>query len=281
MSSESRIPELSGGIGATSLGVARLRAKESVRPDHLAEDPYAGSLMEAAAGSYWAAMTPQAGPDFLALLGDQVAVRTRFFDRALLDAVGCGCAQVVLLACGMDTRAFRLAWPPDTRVFEVDFGEVLAFRDAVLAAHDVTPRCQRASVPADLRQDWPAALIEAGFDPARPTMWLIEGLLYALPAAGADGVLATLSGVSAPGSVLALDHIKDSPVLREALRAVSPELVALWQGGPTEDLAAWLSRCGWVPTVRDLRDVAAAYHRTVPDGLTAAGWRAWLATASR
>ncbi|MGH3830463.1 MAG: SAM-dependent methyltransferase [Pseudonocardiaceae bacterium] len=279
--SESRIPELSGGVGATSLGVARLRAKESVRPDRLAEDPYADYLTEVAAGSYWAAMTPQAGSDFLALLGDQVAVRTRFFDRALLAAVGGGCAQVVLLACGMDTRAFRLAWPPGTRVFDVDFGEVLAFRDAVLAARDVTPRCQRTSVPADLRQDWPTVLIEAGFDPARPTMWLIEGLLYALPAAGADGVLAALSGVSAPGSVLALDHIADSPVLREALRAVSPELVALWQSGPNEDLAAWLSRFGWAPTVHDLRDVAAAYHRTLPDELTAAGGRAWLATASR
>ncbi|MEO7194233.1 MAG: SAM-dependent methyltransferase [Pseudonocardiaceae bacterium] len=116
-----------------------------------------GYLVEAAAGSYWAAMIPQAGSDFLALLGDQVAVRTRFFDRALLDAVGGGCAQVVLLACGMDTRAFRLAWPPDTRVFDVDFGEVLAFRDAVLAARGVTPRCQRTSVLADLRQDWPTA----------------------------------------------------------------------------------------------------------------------------
>ncbi len=182
----------------------------------------------------------------------------------------------------MDTRAFRLAWPTGTHVFELDFGEVLAFRDAALTAHAVTPRCQRTGVAADLRHDWPAVLIGAGFDPARPTAWLLEGLLYALPAEGADGVLTTVSGVSAPGSVLALDHIEDSPLLREALRAVSPELVALWQGGPSTDLLTWLSRFGWSLTVHDLRDIAAAYHRTVADELTAGdghAGRAWLAIA--
>jgi methyltransferase (TIGR00027 family) len=172
----------------------------------------------------------------------------------------------------------------DTRVFEVDFGEVLAFRDAALAAHDATPRCHRTGVAADLYRDWPSVLIAAGFDAACPTAWLLEGLLYALSAEGADKVLKTVSGVSAPGSVLALDHIEDSPLLREARHAISPELVALWQGGPSADLVAWLSRFGWAPTVHDLRDIAAGYHRTVPVELTAGDahtGRAWLATASR
>jgi methyltransferase (TIGR00027 family) len=184
----------------------------------------------------------------------------------------------------MDARTFRLAWPAGTRVFEVDFGDVLAFRDSALAAHGVTPSCQRTGVPADLRQDWPAALREAGFAPSAPTAWLLEGLLYALPAQGADGLLEALSGASAPGSVLALDHVEDSPVLRQARLAISPELVDLWQGGPTDEVAAWLSRFGWAPTVHDLRDIAATYSRVVPAELTAGdadGGRAWLATATR
>src|SRR5690606_10069840 len=148
------------------------------------------------------------------------AVRTRFLDQALLDAAGAGCGQVVLLACGMDTRAFRLAWPAGTRLFEVDFAEVLTFKGAILAEHGVTPRCQRVEVVADLRQDWTQALTRAGLDPRRPTVWLAEGILYALPPEAADLLLRRVTAASAPGSVLALDHAEDSELLRAARAAV-------------------------------------------------------------
>lgn len=281
---ESELPEQLSGVGATALGVARLRVTENARSDRLVADPYAGHILAAAAaaGSQWAAVIPQAGPDFFALMADQVAVRTRFLDQTLLRLTRAGCAQVVLLACGMDTRAFRLDWPPDTRVFEVDFKEVLTFRDAALASHGVAPRCNRIAVAADLRQDWPTVLRGAGFDPMQVTAWLAEGILYALPPDATDTLLDRITELSAPASTLALDHVEDSPYLRAARAAVSPDLVALWQGGPA-DLTGWLIDHGWRPTIHDLREVAAGYHRTVPaelaGGVTDAG-RAWLATAT-
>lgn len=284
MVSEWELPGQLSEVGATALGVARLRATENARPDRLVTDPYAGHILAAAAaaGSPWATMSPPAGLDFFALMADQVAVRTRFLDQTLLRLTSAGCAQVVLLACGMDTRAFRLDWPADTRGFEVDFGKVLTFRNTALARHGVAPRCDRVDVAADLRQDWPTALHRAGFDPTQATAWLAEGILYALPADAADTLLDRITDLSAPASTLALDHVEDSPYLRAALAGVSSDLVALWQGGPA-DLAGWLTDHGWQPTIHDLREVAADYHRSVPVELTGAvtdATRAWLATAT-
>jgi methyltransferase (TIGR00027 family) len=281
---ERELPGQLNGVGATSLGVARLRAMENARPDRLVADPYAEHILAAAAaaGSPWAAVSRQAGLDFLALMTDQVALRTRFLDQALLRLTGAGCTQVVLLACGMDTRAFRLYWPANTRVFELDFAEVLAFRDTVLASHGVAPRCDRIGVAADLREDWPTALRGAGFDPTQATAWLAEGILYALPSHAADTLLEGVTELSAPGSSLALDHVEDSPSLRAARAAVSPDFVDLWQGGPA-DLAGWLTEHGWHPSIHDLREVAADYHRSVPAELTGSVTdtsRAWLATAT-
>ncbi|MGA7135470.1 MAG: SAM-dependent methyltransferase [Mycobacterium sp.] len=272
------------GVSATALRVARLRATENERPDRLTDDPYAGHILAAAAasGSPWATMPPKGASHFFALMADQVAVRTRFFDETLLRLTRAGCAQVVLLACGMDTRAYRLQWPVGTLVYEVDFPEVLAFRDTALTRHGVASCCARVPVSADLRHDWSAALRSAGFEPTQVTAWLAEGILYALPADAADSLLARITELSAPGSTLALDHVTDSPSLREARAAISPELVALWQGGPA-DLTDWLSGHGWRPTIRDLRAVAADYHRSVPAELAGASTeasRAWLATAT-
>ncbi|MFI6741785.1 SAM-dependent methyltransferase [Nonomuraea sp. NPDC050451] len=168
-------------------------------------------------------------------MAEQVAVRTRFLDRALLAAAARECDQVVLLASGMDARAHRLTWPPGTTVFELDFADVLAFKAAVLDGRGATPACHRVEVATDLRQDWPRALTESGFSPRRPAAWLAEGILYALPPEAADLLLDRITAVSAPGSVLALDHAEDSELLRAARADISAELVGLWRGGPRRE----------------------------------------------
>jgi methyltransferase (TIGR00027 family) len=278
-----RVAALSG-VAATSLGVAALRAVETMRADRLFEDPYAQCFVSAAAAdrSLPTASAPTGSPDFYTLMAPQVALRTRFLDDALLAAAGIG-AQVVLLGCGMDARAFRLRWPARTSVFEVDLAETLAFKDAVLAQQHAAASCERVTVAADLRGDWPAALTEAGWQHKFPTLWLAEGLWYALSADGADDLLGRITVHSAPGSVLAFDHMQDSEPLRAARAALSRELIDLWGGGPTESPGAWLLRHGWDSSVHDLREVAAEHHRSVPTELTGApaeACRSWLATAT-
>jgi methyltransferase (TIGR00027 family) len=262
--------------------VAWLRAKETAREDRLFADPYARSFVAAAAAKPAVPVMSSRPrrPDFYELMAEQVALRTRFLDDALLDAAKNTAAQVVLLACGMDTRAFRLSWPAGTHVFEVDLAETLAFKDSVLAEQGAVATCERTTVAADLRHDWPAQLAAADWQARQPTLWLAEGIWYALSADTADFLLQRITTRSAPGSMLAFDHNEDSDLLRAARAAISPELVDLWLGGPTEEPGTWLRRHGWQPCVQDIAAVATRYGRpTPPPFLTDQHARAWLVTA--
>ncbi|MCX5199908.1 SAM-dependent methyltransferase [Streptomyces sp. NBC_00237] len=280
-SSHTPAPKLTG-VAATALGVTAIRAREHRRPDRLFADPYAQHFLDFSADDAPTTGTqPAPTPELFTLMADQVAVRTRFLDDVLTSAARAGTTQMVLLACGMDARSFRLDWPPATTLFEVDFADTLAYRAAVLVAHGITAGCRRTEVPTDLREDWPTALCAAGFDPGLPTTWLMEGILYALTPVAADLLLGRVTANSAPGSILALDHQEDSALLRGARRALSEELVDLWHGGPTEALAPWLARHGWQPEVHTLEELTAQYGRPVPppfDPQHPATGRSWLAT---
>ncbi len=265
-------------IGATSLMTAQLRAQEAERADRIVEDRWAAEFVAAAGGAL-----PPGAEGFVEQMREQVAVRTRFLDDALLAATRAGCAQVVLLAAGMDSRAFRLDWPAGTTVFEVDQAGVLAFKDTVARERGATARCERRAVAADLRENWTAELGAAGFDPARPTAWLVEGLLYSLDAAESDGLLALITAASAPTSVLAFDHIESGPSLARALGDIGPELAALWKSGPA-DPDTWLRDHGWQPRVHELAEVAARFSRPVPasyDPDRSGAAHSWLVTADR
>lgn len=256
-------PGVPSGVGATALVVTRLRAAESRRTQPLVVDPYAEPILEAAAagGSAWATSAQE--PRFFRLLRDQVAVRTRFIDDTIAREVGDRIVQVAVLGCGMDTRSYRLRWPTGVHVYDLDLPEVLAFRDGVLAPVAASGT-HHTSVAADLRDDWPSTVVAAGFDPTAPTLWVGEGLLYALPADAADGLLAEITRLSSPGSSFVADHIVDSSAFAAAREEISPELLALWQGGPAH-VDSWLSRHGWDPQVRDLREEAARYGREIPE----------------
>ncbi|NBE54102.1 SAM-dependent methyltransferase [Streptomyces sp. YC537] len=259
-----------------------IRAREHRRADRLFTDPYAQHFLDAAGAGIPAAGTQtDATPELFTLMADQVAVRTRFLDEELEVAARAGATQTVLLACGMDARAFRLDWPSTTHLFELDFADTLAYRAAVLSEHGITAGCRRTEVPTDLREDWPSALRAAGFDPGLPTAWLMEGLLYALTSDAADLLLDRVTANSAPGSTVALDHQEDSDLLRGARAALSEELVDMWHGGPTDDdPGRWLARHGWEPEVHALEEITARYGRPVPppfDPLRPGAGRSWLA----
>ncbi|QIZ33973.1 SAM-dependent methyltransferase [Saccharopolyspora sp. ASAGF58] len=194
--------DIASGVGITALMVASARALETKRADRLIDDPYAAMLVQAAG--------PAVPADFESSWQDAIdyiGLRSRFFDEWFEESCAAGVRQGIILAAGLDTRAFRLPWPPGFRLFEIDQPKVLAYKDEVLAAHDARPGCDRHAVAVDLREDWPAALRDAGFDPTRPTAWLAEGLLPYLPAAAEARLLEVVHELSAPGSRVAIENL--------------------------------------------------------------------------
>ncbi|MEV8069001.1 SAM-dependent methyltransferase [Streptomyces sp. NPDC085995] len=241
-------------VSRTALSVALVRAVETARPDPLFRDPYAAAFVAASGMPMPSVRRPDG---FARALAFQGVIRTRFYDDRLL---GAGCDQVVLLAAGLDTRAHRLDWRPDTRLFELDLPPVLDFKERVLGREAAEARCERTAVAADLLgDDWPDRLLGAGFDPARPTAWLAEGLLVYLAEHEAAHLLSTVGALSAPGSRLFLERGRDvSATPREAELAA---ITDLWKGGLGPGTHEWLARHGWSVEVSDLVTVAAGYGR--------------------
>ncbi|HET6907887.1 MAG TPA: SAM-dependent methyltransferase [Mycobacteriales bacterium] len=241
------------GVSRTAVGVARVRARESTREDRLFDDPYAEAF--AALGEPVDTTAPPS-PARLAI-AFQIIMRTRFYDDWLLAQAAQGCRQFVVLGAGLDTRAFRLAWPAATTVFELDLPPVLEVKREVLGA--ARPTCERITVPADLTTDWGASLEAAGFDPAHPTAWLAEGLLVYLDEAQATHILSTVTQLSAGGSSFATEALSG-----DSDRLAAPDMVAttsMWQGGLGAAMPDWLTAHGWQPQIDSLGDVARRYGR--------------------
>jgi methyltransferase (TIGR00027 family) len=132
--------------------------------------------------------------------------RTRYFDDFLKRATSSSSIrQVVLLAAGLDARAYRLPWPEQTTVFELDQSAVLLYKDEVLRSAGARPACTRQAIAADIAGDWTGPLSRAGFHPDRPTCWLLEGILFYLPSEIVESLLAAVSRLSPQGCWLGRD----------------------------------------------------------------------------
>ncbi|MFY2858912.1 class I SAM-dependent methyltransferase [Mycobacterium sp. THU-M104] len=270
-------------VGATALGVAASRAVETAGPDPLIRDEFA-ALLVSSAGPAWARL---ADPDLTWLDGDEhgrrvhrlgvdyQAVRTHFFDEYFGGAMRAGIRQVVILAAGLDSRAYRLDWPAGTAVYEIDQPKVLEYKSGILASHGAAPTARRCPVPVDLRDDWPAALREAGFDSSRPTAWLAEGLLPYLPSDAQDRLFEMVTVLSAPGSRIAVEafglnsraNTQRWLRMRERL-GLDVNVQALTYHEPDRsDAGEWLTGHGWAVDAVNNRDEMARLGRPVPEDL--------------
>jgi methyltransferase (TIGR00027 family) len=236
-------------VADTGLLVAAIRARESGRDDALFTDPYAYRLAGEAGRAALTAAIAETGEQSTV----QIVVRTRFFDDAMLRAVGAA-RQLALLAAGMDSRAYRLPWPDGVTVYELDQATVIHAKADLLAGE--TPRCRRVALGVDLADDWPAALTAAGFDPQTPTVWLIEGLLQYLDEGAVGTLFARVNALSATDSTLLYDVVGktllESPMMAP-LRKTMAERGSPWLFG-TDAPGELAERHGWSATVTDVAE---------------------------
>jgi methyltransferase (TIGR00027 family) len=226
--------DLASSVGATATMVAAARALASREPEPLIDDPFAEPLVRAVGLDYFVRLLdgdlPDVGDDALPVdarhVVTNIAVRTRFFDDFFTAAADDGLRQAVILAAGLDTRAYRLPWPAGSVVYELDQPAVVDFKSATLSRLGAQPVAERRTVSVDLREDWPAALRGNGFDDSEPTAWIAEGLLLYLPPDAQDRLFDTITALSAPGSRLATEYHPDSGA---AMAARSKAMASHWR----------------------------------------------------
>lgn len=266
--------DIVSSVGRTALAVATFRAVEDERPVRLVGDPFARMFVEASGERQFIDMLANPGAlggKMMPLMG----VRTKFFDEFFLAATGAGARQAVILAAGLDARAFRLQWPAGTTVFEIDQPAVLEFKDRVLTENAAQPTADRRAVAVDLREDWPAALRAAGFDPTVPTAWSAEGLLSFLPGAAQDAMFERIDAASAAGSQIAANEIPagtDFAQLRErAMQHFDHHPMGEHQASDLvyddtrADPVSWLGEHGWIVHQGSAMQLLASFGISLPD----------------
>ncbi|MEW1864440.1 class I SAM-dependent methyltransferase [Streptomyces sp. NBC_00669] len=269
------VEDVEGGVGLTALMVAAARAIETHRPDSLAQDVYAEHFVRAApACAEWPMRIEQVRDGDANPLWGRFAryfgLRTRVLDDFVHRTVHTvGARQVVLLGAGLDTRAFRLKWPADCVVYEIDRDGVLAFKHQVLAGLSAAPKATRVPIPIDLRDDWVTALTDAGFDPAAPSVWLAEGVLFYLPHAAETYLIDTVDQLTTGGSALAFEvklekdllAYRDSPIYLSTRQQIGIDLLTLFDRQARPDSAGALAAKGWSTTVRTPFDFTRQHGR--------------------
>src|SRR6201988_2085387 len=279
--------DLASNVGATATMVAATRALASAETNAIINDPFAAPLVRAVGLDFFIRLVEgevvppgaQDGSDQdLRLETDSIAVRTRFFDDFFLNAARDGIRQSVILAAGLDARAYRLAWPPGSVVYKVDQPKVVEFKDTAMSRLGVVPAVDRRTVSIDLREDWPAALRSSGFDVTQPTSWSAEGLLMYLPPEAQDRLFDNITELSAPASLLATEYHGDSVSTmteraqqfnqRWANLGCDIDLSGLFFDGERSNVVDYLTDRGWQVTTRPRRDFFADYGRVFPDDET-------------
>ncbi|OBK47667.1 SAM-dependent methyltransferase [Mycobacterium sp. 1081908.1] len=271
--------DLATSVGATATMVAAQRALST--DEKLIDDPYAAPLVRAVGidvyvrlvnGEIPVGTESEFDPQRMAR---GMACRTRFYDRFFLDAAQSGINQVVILASGLDARAYRLPWPAGTVVYEVDMPEVIEFKTSTLSDLGAEPTAERRTVAVDLRDDWAAALRDAGFDPKAPAAWSAEGLLVYLPDKAQDALFDNITALSAPDSRLAFEFVPDTAIFAdERWRAHHDRMSELGfeidfndlvYHGHRSHILDHLKQRGWRTSSQSVRELHAANGFAYPD----------------
>ena len=276
--------DLATSVGATATGVAVGRALASRAPDSLINDPFAEPLVRAVGVDFFTRLASgeldpdevDGGAGFgMASMTGMMAVRTRLIDDYFADAGAAGVREVVILASGLDARAYRLPWTSGTTIFEIDQPAVIEWKTRTLHEMGAEPTARLHTVAIDLRHDWPAALRAAGFDAAAATAWSAEGLLAFLTSDAQDRLLDSITALSAPGSRLITENMSGRDGAATAMQdrmhetvdrwrahGFDVELTDLWYLGDCHDVADYLNARGWATEQTTMADLFAQYGQT-------------------
>lgn len=273
--------DLASSVGTTATMVAAARAIASREADPLFDDPYAAPLVRAVGIDFFTSLVDGglkgndidgSGADFMAKM---IGVRTRFFDDFFVTSTKAGIRQVVILASGLDSRSYRLAWPDGTVVYEIDQPRVIEFKTTTMSSLGAAPSAQLRTVGIDLRDDWVKALRDSGFDENQPTAWSAEGLLVYLPPEAQDRLFDDIGTLSAPGSKLATEYHPDAAAtIGERSKAISKQwgdngahldISHLFYAGERRHVVEYLAEHGWQVSARTRPEVFADYGREFPD----------------
>lgn len=232
-------------LGSTALAVAACRATESSRIDAWFHDELAQHVIAASL----------APPALSRGLVRWVAVRTRFLDELVDNAVLDGVRQVVIVGAGLDARAYRLALPRDLTAFEIDHAEVISFKQRLVDEIELISTCRHRVVVADLvTDDWLQHLTDTGWEASRSTVWVAEGLLVYLNHEERAQLLRQLAAASAMCSVLGATLSTRTDNLAHPL----------WHPAAAAEPVEWLAQCGWHATVQTMAEASAAFGRPLP-----------------
>jgi methyltransferase (TIGR00027 family) len=287
--------DLASSVGATATMVAAARALATRDTQPIINDPFAAPLVRAVGIEFFTRVVDgqinpvaedpadENGTAELQTETDSLAVRTRFFDEFFTTAAAAGIEQSVILAAGLDSRAYRLNWPAGSIVYEVDQPQVVAFKTKTMAALGAEPTAERRTVSIDLRDDWPAALRASGFDDTKPSAWSAEGLLMYLPPEAQDRLFDHITALSAPGSQIATEYHPDNgSTMAERGKAMSDrwanigcdvDLSDLFYEGERNNVADYLDDRGWDVVSRNRRELFGEYGRVFPDDDSLAAFR--------
>ncbi|MGB8386983.1 class I SAM-dependent methyltransferase, partial [Mycobacterium sp.] len=264
--------DLATSVGATATMIAAQRALAS--DENLIDDPYAAPLVRAVGIDVYVRLVngeiPVGGDSEFdpQRMAQGMACRTRFYDQFFLDATRGGIGQAVILASGLDARAYRLLWPAGTVVYEVDMPEVIEFKTSTLRDLGAEPTAERRTVAVDLRDDWATALREAGFDTQAPAVWSAEGLLVYLPDSAQDALFDNITALSAPGSRLAFEFVPDTAVFADERWRAHHERMSelgfeidfndLVYHGQRSHIVEYLSQRGWQTSSQTVAELHAS-----------------------
>jgi methyltransferase (TIGR00027 family) len=273
--------DLASSVGVTATMVATSRALAAQGPEPLLDDPFAEPLVRAVGlAASLRILDGDTSPQDDPMLDrktrtEHMLVWTRFFDAFFTGATEAGVGQAVILASGLDARAYRLEWPAGTVVYEIDQPQVIEFKTRTLADLGATPSAEHRAIGIDLRDDWPAALRAGGFDIDQPTAWSAEGLLPYLSSEAQDRLFDNITALSAPGSRLATEHIPDPEAASdESVQRFSErwqrdgfdlDAADLFYQGERNFAGDYLTGHGWEVTVHPASELYQRNGFTFPD----------------